>query len=213
MIRSFWRSITDNLTGIFTSWLLAVIAAYFYIPKKAALLAAYALVALVLVQWLNAWLLRRKYRVKTNEAVKFQKSEAVVVTVGLSPELINFIVSGMEPKTVGFICTSASEAVAKEVAKHLNLTEDTVKYALVDPESFQDVMENTKQVFRWLLDVKRVRRDDITVDVTGALTSVSLGAFAASRELGIRSQCVIPNFDAAHKPISVKKVITVCPHP
>lgn len=209
-MKRVWQNIADNLTGFLTSWCSATLAALFYLPwRKAATLSAIMLAVLVISFWLNTIVQRRRYRTRAGEAVVLQQCRAVVVTVGLSPEVIVFILSRMKPEFIGFIYTARSEEVYKQVVRHLGLVDGTFEPVLVDPESFQHVMDNTRHVFRWLIDTKGVRVEDITLDVTGALTAMSVGAYAAAREFGVRSQCLIPEFDADRKPKGVRKVLTL----
>lgn len=209
-MRRVWQHIADNLTGFLTSWCSATLAALFYLPwMKAATLSAIMLAMLVISFWLNTVVQRRRYRTRAREAVVLRQSRAVVVTVGLSPKVIVFILSEMKPEFVGFIFTARSEEVHKKVVEQLDLADETFKPVLVDPESFQNVMDNTRHVFQWLIDTKGVRVEDITLDVTGALTAMSVGAYAVAREFGVRSQCLIPEFDADRKPKGVRKVLTL----
>ena len=133
--------------------------------------------------------------------------KGVIYTAGMQTATIRFSLDNQKPQYVGFICTNMSEPNVYELIKEIGLDENNYQKKPVDP---QDVVENgieTKLLINWMLG-KGLKKSDIVIDVTGGMTTMSVGAFAMAEELIVDTQYIKSDY-AGNKPTGPKSGVLV----
>jgi hypothetical protein len=161
--------------------------------------AGYA-VLLFLVFWLSELMRSRQERIRTvceNEA-HGMKRRALIFTVGGPDVLMKWAIQKTAPAFVGFLCTDWSMETALRVIADCSLASDRRQSKLVDPRRAESIAEATRDLLRWLR-MQGVKDDEIAIDVTGGLTTMSVAAFAVAEQESIDTQYVISDYDKATK--------------
>lgn len=135
----------------------------------------------------------------------------VIFTVGRQVETIAYSVNGLKPEYVGFICTAETVNVIKNSECASGYNEDNAKYEIVNPADIEDIRIKAKLIIDWMIG-KGLASKDIALDPTGGLTSMSLGAYAATYERQIDSQYVRSSYDENNKPIPGTQQLTLLAH-
>lgn len=114
---------------------------------------------------------------------------AILFTVGLQTDTIDYALNGQHPDYVGFLCTDQSLSVVdKLLAEHV-LPQERWRREIADARDIADVRAKTALLIDWLLRQGLIP-ESIVVDLTGGLTPMSLGAFSLAQERQIDSQYV-----------------------
>lgn len=125
--------------------------------------------------------------------------KGIIYTVGNQTSTILFSHENQKPQFVGFICTKMSETLVAGLIESMEIGEDNYQKKIVDP---QDVIENeteTQKLANWMLS-KGLKSSDIVVDVTGGMTTMSVGAFSMAEKIKIDTQYIKSQYDGT-KPI------------
>ena len=155
-------------------------------------------VALVLL----AGRLGRRPRGYLGEHIAFSLPRlGLILTLGKQTETPLLALNTQRPQWVGLVCTSATEPEANALVSQLKLDQDHARVCVVDGHNAKDVREQTAQLLAWL-KAKGLRKDQMAVDVTGGLTTMSVGAFSAAESARVDTQYVRSDFDAHNKPIA-----------
>lgn len=131
----------------------------------------------------------------------------VIYTAGMQTATMRFSLENQKPQYAGFICTKASEQHVDELIKEIGIGENNYQKKPVDP---QDVVENgieTKLLVNWML-AKGLKNSDIVVDVTGGMTTMSVGAFSMAEELKVDTQYIKSDYDR-NRPTGPKSGVIV----
>lgn len=119
------------------------------------------------------------------------KRKGVIFTVGKQSDTIELALSEQKPNYVGFVCTSQTLDMAKHVIdSHEELFEDqNACRKVVDPQNIREIRIATKLLIDWMLKAG-LQKGDIVLDVTGGMTTMSMGAYSMAEDLQIDSQYV-----------------------
>lgn len=120
--------------------------------------------------------------------------KAIIFTVGKQSDTIELCLHHQTPDMVGFVCTTGSEFYADNIIRSFGFSADRCFKRIVDPWNVSDVRENTLQVLSWVRS-NSVQPEHIAFDVTGGLTTMSVGAFIVAEENRIDSQYVRSDYD------------------
>jgi hypothetical protein len=115
-----------------------------------------------------------------SEASKVQR-KALIFTVGKQSETIELCIQHQQPQFVGFICTGDSETYVDALVSSLGLEPHTYRKRTIDPWNIAEIRENTLQLLSWVRG-NSVQTEDIAFDVTGGLTTMSVGVFMVAEE-------------------------------
>ena len=127
--------------------------------------------------------------------------QGIIFTVGRQVDTISYSINGINPKYVGFVCTTETINFIKTAVCISGFTEETSKYEIVNPIDINDIRIKTNLIIDWMLN-KELANKDIALDPTGGLTTMSLGAYSATYERNIDSQYVRSRYDENNKPIA-----------
>jgi hypothetical protein len=157
-----------------------------------------ALVILFVVVALKARaeiLLRRTAaRVGGSQAFAVSRT-ALIFTVGKQSDTIALCLRSQRPQFVAFLCTASSETFADELVKTFELGTTQVFKRITDPWDVTDVREKAGLALSWVQG-NSIPQHEIAFDVTGGLTSMSIGAYMIAEEHRIDSQYVRSEYDA-----------------
>ncbi|MBS7623727.1 TIGR02710 family CRISPR-associated protein [Candidatus Bathyarchaeota archaeon] len=112
------------------------------------------------------------------------RPRALIATVGLSEEPIEFSAQKYQPETVYLICTNESLATAKQIERRLKKTAACQTIVIPNGSESSQVM---RQIYRVCEDLQRsgVDKSRILVDGTGGTKPMSAGAMIAAAVLGL----------------------------
>jgi len=158
------------------------------------------ILVMVLIYMLAERIARRPRRRHVGENVAFKlPRRGIIFTVGRQVETITFALDRQQPELVGLICTDATEDFADAVIERMGNTDRTRK-RLVDPQNIREIRNTTDALIDWLLE-RGLSPREIVVDVTGGMTTMSVGVFSAADERRIDSQYIKSDFDERNRPI------------
>ncbi len=135
-----------------------------------------------------------------NTAFKFQRRGAIF-TVGKQTDTIAFAVENQKPDYVGLICTDVSESFADELISRFHFTpEETVRKRMVNPFEIKEILQVTNGLLDWMIE-KGLDKTQIVVDVTGGMTTMSVGVFSAADDRQIDTQYIRSKYDEQNRVI------------
>lgn len=126
--------------------------------------------------------------------------KGIVYTVGKQTNTIVFSLEHQRPDYVGFICSSASEPSLDELCSAGGFDENSRRKRLVNPQDVAEIHAETKLLVNWMMS-KQLHTKDVVIDVTGGMTTMSVGAFALAEEFKIDTQYIRSEFDEKNRPI------------
>ena len=133
------------------------------------------------------------------EAFEVQR-KGIVYTAGKQTETIKLSLERQRPGYVGFLCSKVSEPFIDELIRTAGFDEDKYSKKIVDPQNIVEIRTETMLIIDWML-AKNMQNTDVAVDVTGGLTTMSVGAFSMAEELKIDTQYIKSDFDDNNRPI------------
>jgi len=126
--------------------------------------------------------------------------KGIIFTVGKQSDTIDLCLRHQKPKFVGFLCTEGSKQYADNLISTFQLDAGCCANRLADPWSINDVREKSRELLSWMME-KPLSSNEIVFDITGGLTSMSVGAFMIAEENRIDSQYVRSDYDENGKRI------------
>lgn len=126
--------------------------------------------------------------------------KGIIYTAGKQTDTIRFSLDNQKPQYVGFICSKISNPYVDDLIKSMRLDENNYNKKVVDP---QDIVENSAEthlLVSWMFG-KGLKTSDMVIDVTGGMTTMSVGAFSMAEELKIDTQYIKSDFDDKNRPI------------
>lgn len=151
-----------------------------------------------------AWVARVKSTrrtVRRGDHIAFQiPRHGIIFTVGRQIETMSIAYEQQAPKIIGLICTSGSESFADALIAQYRLSPEQAQKRIVDAASLKDVRAATDLLVDWMAAQGLTKRQ-IVVDITGGLTTLSIGAFSMAEDLAIDSQYIRSDFDEQNHPV------------
>jgi hypothetical protein len=126
--------------------------------------------------------------------------KGIIYTAGKQTDTIALSLSVQKPDYVAFLCSSISEQAVNELLKKEGLDENRCSKKLLNPQDVEEIHAETKLAIDWMLN-KGLKERDIAVDVTGGMTTMSVGAFALAEEMKVDTQYVKSEYDDRNMPI------------
>lgn len=133
------------------------------------------------------------------EAFEVQR-KGLIYTTGKQTDTIKLSLERQRPVYVGFLCSKVSEPFIDELIRTEGFDEDKYSKKIVDPQNIVEIRIETKLIIDWML-AKDMQNTDVAVDVTGGMTTMSVGVFSMAEELKIDTQYIKSDFDESNKPI------------
>jgi hypothetical protein len=150
-------------------------------------------IVVLLLKAVAKLILSRRVSTGGSEAFNVQR-RALIFTVGKQSDTIQLCIQHQGPQFVGFICSRDSEAYADALVSSLGLDPDACRKRMVNPWNIDEIRENALQLLSWVKE-KSVQAEDIAFDVTGGLTTMSVGVFMVAEESCIDTQYVRSEYD------------------
>lgn len=126
------------------------------------------------------------------------KRRALIFTVGKQSDTVALCIHHQKPEFVGFVCTSDSERYADVAITSLGLNSRNCFKAVVDPWNVTEVRDKTRSLLQKLMG-ESISPSEVAFDITGGLTTMSVGAFIVAEECRIDSQYVRSEYDHVGK--------------
>jgi S-adenosylmethionine synthetase len=115
-------------------------------------------------------------------------------------ETLMFSLENQKPDHIGFIFSIVSESYVNDLITKMRLEEDRCKKKVVDAGNVVEIRSDTKLLIEWMRANGLTNRD-IVVDVTGGMTTMSVGAFSMAEEMNIDTQYITSDYDDKNRPI------------
>lgn len=128
--------------------------------------------------------------------------KGVIYTAGKQTDTIRFSLDKQRPQYVGFICSKISEPYVDDLIRMMQFNGNNYSKKVVDPQNIVENRTETHLLVSWML-TKGLKSSDMVVDVTGGMTTMSVGAFSMAEELKIDTQYIKSDYDM-NKPITEK---------
>jgi hypothetical protein len=194
--RFHWKEIV--VVNIFPQCVIAAIYSFKLSVLMSTVFIGIALLALVFGL---ASILSRRELPLHGDAVAFKvPRRGMVFTVGMQPHTIRMALKHRKPDYVAFICSSKSELLADELANEFRFERDHGKKEIVDPQNIKEIRTKTSLILDWLAE-KGLETDEIAVDITGGMTTMSVAVFSVTEERKIDSQYIRSEYDEKNRPI------------
>jgi hypothetical protein len=188
--RFHWKEIV--VVNIFPQ---CVIAAIYSFKLSVVLSTVFVGLALVALVFGFARILTRQELPLRGDAVAFQvPRRGMIFTVGLTPKTIHMALKHRKPDYLAFICSSKSELLADELADEFRYDEEHVKKEIVDPQNIKEIRTKTNLILDWLAE-KGLEMDEIAVDITGGMTTMSVAVFSVTEDRNVDSQYIRSQYD------------------
>ncbi len=133
------------------------------------------------------------------EAFEVQR-KGIIYTAGKQTDTIKLSLEKQRPGYVGFLCSKVSEPFIDELIRAMGFEDDKYSKKIVDPQNIVEIRTETKLIIDWML-AKGMLINDVAVDVTGGMTTMSVGAYSMAEELKIDTQYIKSDFDEKNRPI------------
>ena len=195
-IRFHWREIV--VVNIFPQCVIAALYSF-----KLSILMSTVFVGLALIAFVFGlvWILSKQKSPLRGEIVAFQEPRrGMIFTVGLQPHTIRLALEHHRPDYLAFVCSSASEPIANELADEFRYNADHYKKELVDPQNIKEIRAKTGMILDWLAE-KGLETDEIAADITGGMTTMSVGVFSVTEDRQVDSQYIRSQYDEQNRPI------------
>ena len=133
------------------------------------------------------------------ENIAFQvPRKALLFTVGNQPDTIRMAIKPQKPEYVGFICSAKSEPVANQLIELFGYDEKHCMIKRVDPQEVKEIRTETGLILDWLIS-KGLKPSDIVADITGGMTTMSVGVFSVTEERLVDSQYLRSQYDEKNR--------------
>lgn len=183
--RFHWKEIV--VVNIFPQ---CVIAAIYSFKLSVVLSTVFVGLALVALVFGLARILARRELPMRGDAVAFQvPRRGLIFTVGMQPHTIRMALEHHKPDFLAFICSSKSEDMADELADEFKYDKDHVKKEIVDPQNIKEIRTKTGLILEWFAE-KGLETDEVAVDITGGMTTMSVAVFSVTEERKVDSQYI-----------------------
>jgi hypothetical protein len=126
--------------------------------------------------------------------------KGIIYTAGKQTDTIRFSLDNQKPQYVGFLCSKMSEPYVEDLIKIMEIDGDNYQKKSVDPQNVVENRTETQLLVSWMLS-KGLKSSDIVIDVTGGMTTMSVGTFSMAEELRIDTQYIKSDFDDNNRPI------------
>jgi hypothetical protein len=126
--------------------------------------------------------------------------KGIIYTAGMQTETIKASLDNQNPSYIGFLCSKASEPYVERLLKEIGFDEDRYNKKTIDPQNINEIRVETNLIIDWMFS-KGLKSSEIVLDVTGGMTTMSVGAFSIVDELKIDTQYIKSNFDDRNRPI------------
>lgn len=126
--------------------------------------------------------------------------KGIIYTAGKQTDTIMLSLEKQRPVYVGFLCSKVSEPFIDGLIRIMAFDEDKYSKKIVDPQNIVEIRMETKLLIDWLL-ARDIQNGEVAVDVTGGMTTMSVGAYSMAEELKIDIQYIKSDFDENNKPI------------
>lgn len=209
-LRTRWQEIL--VLGIA---LQAMIAALFTANLLLIVLVFAGVLTLVVLSFVIAERVNRQNtRNRIGESIAFQvPRRGLIFTVGRQIETITLALDQQHPQFLGLICTDATEPQADGLIARYGFDAEHAHKRLVDPLSIDEIHRTCTTLLEWM-QAQGLAKNDIAVDITGGLTTMSVGVFSAAEDVRIDSQYVISQYDVQNHPIpSAQRGVFVVHYP
>ena len=158
------------------------------------------LVMILLIYGIFERISRRRLHKSLGDNIAFQVSRrGLIFTVGKQTHTIEYAIAQQKPEFIALICTDITENEADEVVSKFGGNTEMIRKRLVDPFDMEEIRATTQSLIKWLS--QNLPKDAIAVDITGGMTTMSVGAFLAADELQIDSQYVRSNYGSDNQPV------------
>jgi len=135
------------------------------------------------------------------ENVAFQvQRRGLIFTVGGQPDTVRTALRRQKPEYLALICSDRTEDVANQLRGEFDFDEEHFKKEIIDPYYIDEIRSKTDIILNWLTE-KGLRPEEIVADITGGMTTMSVGVFSATEEKRIDSQYIRSQYDEKNKPI------------
>lgn len=135
------------------------------------------------------------------ENVAFQvQRRGMIFTVGGQPDTVRTAIRRQKPEYLALICSDRTEDVANQLRVEFDFDEEHFKKEIIDPHNIDEIRAKTGIILNWLTE-KGLRPEEIVADITGGMTTMSVGVFSATEEKRIDSQYIRSQYDVKNKPI------------
>lgn len=143
---------------------------------------------------------RQPPRIGGSQAFSVRR-RAIIFSVGKQSDTIALCLHHQHPEFVGFVCTADSERFAEDLIVSNGLNSNNCLKKVVDPWDISEVRDMTRDLLAKLIE-RSIAPAEIVFDITGGLTSMSLGVFMAAEESQIDSQYIRSEYDEEGKRLS-----------
>jgi hypothetical protein len=133
------------------------------------------------------------------EAFKVRR-KGIIYTAGMQTETIKASLDNQTPSFIGFLCSRVTEPYVERLLKEIGFDEDKYNKKSIDPQNINEIRVETNLIIDWMFS-KGLKSSEIVVDVTGGMTTMSVGAFSLADELKIDTQYIKSEFDDKNRPI------------
>jgi hypothetical protein len=135
------------------------------------------------------------------ENVAFQvQRRGLIFTVGGQLDTVRTALRRQKPEYLALICSDRTEGIANQLRGEFDFDEEHFKKEIIDPYNIEEIRSKTEIILNWLTE-KGLRPEEIVADITGGMTTMSVGVFSATEEKRIDSQYIRSQYDEKNKPI------------
>ncbi|MBL7162791.1 MAG: hypothetical protein ISS57_09320 [Anaerolineales bacterium] len=158
------------------------------------------IVMVLMIYGISERISARRLHKSLGDNIAFQVSRrGLIFTVGKQTHTIEYAIQKQQPEFIAVICTDVTENQATEIMAKFSDDPEMARKRLVDPFDLVEIRATTQSLIKWL--EQKIPKDAIAVDITGGMTTMSIGAFLAADEAQIDTQYVRSNYDLNNKPV------------
>ena len=159
--------------------------------------------------FLRAWSKYRSSSKMKREGFIYEfdkKKRGIIFTVGYRSAEDNSIIypvcQRMKPEFIGFIETADTrkKEVIDQIAEKLSLKDSNFKRVEVDPIDVVEIQKSTSILIDWMKR-KGLSRQDILLDLTAGLATMSVASFISADEASVDMQYVFSTVYKDNKPV------------
>ena len=158
------------------------------------------IVMVLLVYGIIGRISKRRLLKSLGDNIAFQVArKGIIFTVGKQIHTIEYAIAQQKPDFIALICSDITETEANEIMARFGTDPEKIRKRLVDPFDLEEVRTTTLNLIKWL--GQTMPKDAIAVDITGGMTTMSVGAFLAADENQVDSQYVRSNYGLNNQPV------------
>jgi hypothetical protein len=124
----------------------------------------------------------------------------LIFTIGKQTDTVAFALENQKPDFIGLLCTDVSEPFADDLITTFSYDSEHVRKRIVNPYDIRETHQISNLLIDWMLEQK-LGSHEIAVDVTGGLTTLSVGVFSAADDRRIDSQYIRSKYDSQNRVI------------